>query len=150
DVGSNCNPYNDVSGNVGILSTPAIDTASQTIYVVAKTKKASNQFFHLHAIDFTTGKERPGSPQLIQGTAPGSGDGSNGGMLTFDASVQNQRAAITLANGQVYIAFSSYCDTGDYHGWVLAYDKTTLAQTHVFVDTPNGGQGGIWQSGQGL
>src|SRR5262249_7042339 len=76
--------------------------------------------------------------------------GSAGGTMTFDAQVENQRPALTLANGLVYIAFASYCDTGDYHGWVLAHDKTTLEQKKAYNTTPNAYQEGVWMSGEGL
>lgn len=32
----------------------------------------------------------------------------------------------------VYIACSSHCDRGPYHGFLMAYDATTLAQVAVF------------------
>lgn len=150
DVGGACGDYEDISGNIGILSTPVIDEASKTIYVVAKTKdNGGNQAYRLHALDITTGVERAGSPVAISASAPGTGGGSKGGTITFDPVSANQRCALTLANGLVYIAFASYCDTGPYHGWVLAYDAATLAQKAVYNDTPNGEEGGIWMSGQG-
>ncbi len=151
DVGWACGTYMDISGHIGILSTPVIDEAAGTIYVVAKTKEnVTDQVYRLHALDLTTGAERPGSPVVLSAQVPGEGDGSQGGMIAFDPVVENQRPAITLANGLVYIAFSAYCDTGLYHGWVLGYDAKTLAQQVVFNDTPGGEAGGIWMSGQGL
>ena len=56
---------------------------------------------------------------------------------------------LTLANGRVYMAWASHCDTGNYHGWILGYDATTLQQKSIFVTTPNGAQAGIWMSGEG-
>ena len=53
-------------------------------------------------------------------------------------------------NGVVYIAFGSCGDIGDFHGWLMAYDATTLQQLAIFNTTPNGSDGGIWQSGVGL
>ena len=38
DLGSACGTYNDFSGTIGITGTPVIDAASQTIYLVARTK----------------------------------------------------------------------------------------------------------------
>lgn len=151
DVGFNCGLYKDISGNIGILSTPVIDEATGTLYAVAKTKENGGlQVYRLHALDITTGAERPGSPVVVQATVPGTGDGSDGTNITFDASIENQRTALTLANGNIYFGFASYCDTGPYHGWLFAYDKANLAQKAVYNDTPNGWAGGIWMSGQGV
>ena len=47
------------------------------------------------------------------------------------------------------MSFASHCDIQPYHGWILGYDETTLAQVVVFNLTPNGSEGGIWQSGCG-
>jgi hypothetical protein len=48
------------------------------------------------------------------------------------------------------MAFASHCDMSPYHGWVLAYDPSTLALKTAFNISPNGGAGGIWQAGVGL
>jgi hypothetical protein len=151
DVGWACGVYSDISGHIGVLSTPVIDPQTRTLYAVAKTKENTvDQVYRLHALDLATGAERPGSPVVISAHVPGTGAGNMGGVVTFDPVVENQRSALTLANGNVYIAFASYCDTGTYHGWVLAYDAATLAPKAVFNDTPDGAAGGIWMSGQGL
>ena len=71
-------------------------------------------------------------------------------MLSFDAQKQNQRQALTLSNGLVFVSFSSHCDWGPYHGWILGYDFKTLQQKVVYNDTPNGYDGGIWESGMGM
>jgi outer membrane protein assembly factor BamB len=52
-----------------------------------------------------------------------------------------------LLNGAVYTAWSSQCDSGNYHGWIIAYDAHTLQQTAVFTDTPNWDAGAFWQAG---
>ena len=80
---------------------------------------------------------------------PGNGTGSVDGMLTFDPMIEGQRAALLLANGEVYVSWASYCDNGNYHGWLMSFDKETLAPHDVFVDTPNGYEGGFWASGSG-
>ncbi len=139
----------NVQSTIGILGTPVIDVGGGTIYVVARTKENGNYFFRLHALSLASGAERPNSPVAIGATIPGSGYDSVGGMVTFNPLRGNQRAALTLANGVVYIAFASLGDIDPYHGWLFAYGATTLQQMFVLNDTPNGTRGGIWQSGNG-
>ncbi|HEX3685384.1 MAG TPA: RICIN domain-containing protein [Bryobacteraceae bacterium] len=135
---------------VGIISTPVIDPSTQTMYFVTKTYENQVQIFRLHAIDIIAGSEKFGGPVEIAASVPGTGDASSGGQVPFQAAQENQRAALTLANGVVYLTFASHEDYNPYHGWVLGYSASTLQQLYVFNDTPNGSEGGIWQSGQGL
>ena len=140
----------NIQVEVGIISTPVIDPGSGTIYVVAKTYENSVQIFHLHALDITTGAEKFGGPVQIVASVSGSGVMSSGGSIPFVASQENQRAAVTLANGVVYLAFASHEDHDPYHGWLLGYKAGTLQQVQVFNVTPNSGEGAIWMGGQGL
>jgi hypothetical protein len=140
----------DIPIEVGITSTPVIDPTSGTLYVVAKTKEGANYVQRLHALDITTGAEKFGGPVILQATVPGHGTGSQGGQLAYSALRENQRAALLLNAGVVYIASGSHSDIDPYHGWVLGYNATTLQQTFAFCDTPNDDAGGIWQAGGGL
>jgi hypothetical protein len=144
-----CGMYRDISSVVGIVSTPAIDPATKTMYFVARTKENGAYFQKLHAVDLGDGAEKPGSPVEITASAPGMGEGAVDGMIPFDPLRQNQRSALLLHQGVVYIAWASHCDEGPYHGWILGYDAQTLKQAVVFNATPGGRQGGIWMSGQG-
>jgi hypothetical protein len=138
----------DIIPEIGITSTPVIDDATGTLYVVAKTKEGARAYVHrLHALDIATGDEKFGGPVVIEATVPGSGGGSDGTTLPFDPRKQNQRAGLTLANGIVYIGWSAHGTNGPYHGWLMGYDAQTLAQVAVFNSTPNGNSGGIWQAG---
>jgi hypothetical protein len=83
----------------------------------------------------------------IQPSVAGSGSGSSGGQIAFQSLYQNQRCALLLLNGTVYVAFASYNDKGPYHGWIVGYDTSSLQQTIAWNATPNGQKGGIWLSG---
>ncbi len=140
--------YQDFHGNMGIVGTPVIDPVAKTLFVVAKTKENGSTFVQrLHALDLSTGAEQPNSPVVIAATIPGTGDGSSGGLLSFDPFKENQRPGLVLLNGIVYIGWASHCDWGPYHGWLIGYNAQTLARASVWNTTANGGLGGIWQSG---
>jgi len=145
-------PYYDVSPEIGITSTPAIDPVAGIIYVVSRTKNTSNSTYHdyLHALSLTTGAEELGGPVELVGQVYGTGTGSSGGIVAFQPVYQLQRPALLLENGALYIAFGSVGDIGGvYHGWVMSYNASTLQQEAIFNVTPNGNEGGIWNSGQG-
>ena len=144
---TNCN---NVVPEIGITSTPVIDPATNTLYVLAETKEHGQYFHRLHALDITSGAEKFGGPVAIQASVPGNGDGSSGGIITFDPLLHLNRPALLLANGSVYLAWGTNCDIRPAHGWVMAYDKSSLQQQAVWASTPNGQLGGIWMSGGGL
>jgi hypothetical protein len=140
----------NITPEIGITGTPVIDPVAGTIFLVARTKENGQFFQRLHALDITTGKDRPGSPKLIQAHVDGKGQDNVNGVISFDPLHDNQRAGLLLQNGNVYISWASHCDLPPYHGWLIAYDETTLRQTGVWNSTPNGKLGGIWESGIGL
>jgi hypothetical protein len=130
----------------GITSTPVIDPASNTMYLVAKTLLNTKVRHHLHALDITTGYEQAGSPVLITATST-----SNKGHVTvFNSKHQKNRPGLLLLNGVLYLGFgSNYCNDSN-SGWVLSYDATSLSQLAVFNTSPDNGLTSIWQAGVGL
>jgi hypothetical protein len=139
-----------ITPNVGITGTPVIDGSSGTLYVVSVTQESSGHVHRLHALDITTGNEKFGGPVVIQASVPGKGAGSSGGQIAFDPSLQLQRTALALVHGVVYIAWASYQDFGNYHGWIMGYDASALHQVCVWNSTPDGWAGGIWMSGAAI
>src|SRR5262249_35399699 len=142
----NCN---QIIPEIGITGTPVIDPSSNTLYVVAMTMEtsggATNYVHRLHALDITSGAERAGSPVVIQASVPGTGD--RGSTVTFIPRNYKSRPGLLLLDGVVYTSWSSHCDAGTYHGWIIGYDAQTLQQVTVYNVTPNGGQASFWAAG---
>ena len=143
----------DITPEYGVTGTPVIDPSTNTLYVVAETLEDGGTSYvkRLHALDITTGAEKPGSPIVITALVTVSGQST----VTFDTLWENQRAGLLFYNGVVYIAFGAHCDGGDWRGWILGYSYNGSALTQVFVfstepSSVNGAGGGIWMSGQGL
>jgi len=124
---------------IGITSTPVIDPASGTIYLLARSIEQGTYVQRLHALDWSTGAEKFGGPVSIQATSA-----SSKGTINFDPSGM-QRAALLLENGVIYIGWAT-----SEHGWVMAYNAQTLTQIAALNTTPNGSLGGVWMSGGGL
>jgi hypothetical protein len=169
-------PQADVGGSigpeVGITGTPVIDKALNTLYAVAKTKETVSGVAHyvqrLYAISLsdgtnvvapfligdTTGANTNNTPIYVYGSGDGSvTDPYNGTgklVVQFNALRENERVALTLVGGVVYAGWASPGDITPYHGWIVGWNAATLALVGVFNSTPNGTEGGIWQSGGSL
>ena len=143
-----------VQPEMGIMSTPAIDLGTGTLYVVATTQQDSGAAMYLHALDIATGAEKFGAPVLIQATVSGSLTGYDrnpDGTITWNPNTRMQRSALLVANGIVYLGFATYGTYYPSHGWVMAYSASNVQnQIAVFNTTLNGQQGGVWQSGAGF
>ena len=146
----------DIQPDVGIIGTPVIDAASNTLYVVSKSKTsgsnctpATSCFQRLHALSLIDGSEKFGGPVNITSaiSVPGTGDGSSGGNVAFNTLRENQRPGLVLSNGVVYVAWASHGDNGPYHGWVIGFNASTLSIAGTFNANPNGSDSGIWMSG---
>lgn len=139
----------DLVPEVGITGTPVIDPSAGLLYVVAKSKVSGSVVQYLHALSVTTLAEQLNGPVGIQAAVPGSGYDATAGSVIFNPLQENQRAALLLEKGHVVISWSSHCDTDPWHGWVMSYNATTLAQEAVFNTSPNGNHNGVWMSGGG-
>jgi hypothetical protein len=145
DVG---NGSTDIQPEVGIIGTPVIDPASNTLFVVSKSEGPSATFYQrLHALDLTTGNEKFGGPVNISASVVGAGYDSSGATVIFNARTHNQRPGLVLVNGVVYITWASHGDVDPYHGWIIGYSATSLTQVSVYNVTADGERGGIWMGG---
>jgi hypothetical protein len=132
----------NIINNLGILSTPVIDPSTNIMYVVACTLASGAMAYRLHAVNITTGTEPYGPGVLISGSYKGS---------TFEARYQTQRVSLALSGNEVVFGFGAVEleFAGGYTGWVMAYNKKTLAQDGIFATVTMGNRGGgVWQSGR--
>jgi hypothetical protein len=173
---SPCNP-DSFGGHTqrfnGITATPAAgfrnDGTDAVIYVVEKVVPTSTLtdcwntnahsptpfpvYFRLWGLNAHNGSRLYG-PVIIGGPNQVIGPGN----VVFHPSIQNNRPGLLAANSSVYVAFGGlpndgeYFGVGHYHGWVMRFpfDLSTTLPTKVYVTTPTGGEGGIWQAGNGL
>jgi hypothetical protein len=139
----------DITPEIGISQTPTIDIETQTMYVIAKVEENGVQNHRIFALDIRTGADLH-TPTDLVGSVPGTASDSVNGVLTFNPVRHNVRAGLLLQNHVLYVAATSHCDFPPWHGWVFAYDAATLHQRALWVTTPDGAGGGIWQSGAGL
>jgi len=148
---------------VGIYSTPVIDRAGHTIFVVAGLMEGTHARYVLHALDLSDGTEKNSGPVVINGSVQ-----VDSLAVPFEPTSTRlavQRAALAIAHGKLIIAFG-----GDFfEGWVFSYDKDNLRTSpSAFCTTcvsrvtaisgveylnPDctflGPGGGIWQAGRG-
>lgn len=152
EVPSDTHNCSQVSPLIGITATPVIDRSAGThgtLYVVAMSKTSASPadyFQRLHALDLATGAELLNGPMTITGTYP-----MTGGTVTFDPQQYEERAALLLSQGTLFLSFTSHCDEPPYSGWIFAYSAATLARTAVLNVAPNSGGAGpaIWMAGGG-
>ena len=124
------NPYATLPcGNIdplGITGTPVYDPATNLVFAVAEIRGPSHI---LVGVDATTGGVR-----IRRRLEPPNGD----------IRAHQQRAALALSQGLVYIAYGGLNgDCGDYHGWVIA-SHTDGQGALLSYRVPTQREGGIW------
>lgn len=154
--------FGDIYPEVGVTGTPVIDSLTKTIYLVSASEAnsvstgscsgSSATFYHrLHALDLATGNETFNAPVTIAASVPGTGDGSSGGMVSFNSQLHHQRSGLAEVGGKIFVVFAAHEDATPYHGWVIGYQASNVQQQiAVFNTTPNGvngADGGIWGGG---
>jgi hypothetical protein len=119
---------------LGILSTPVIDAQTRTIYAAGAIGDATGITGHIaSAISIEDGTVRDGWPVNV-GTA-----------VNFDAKYHNQRSALSLVGGILYVAYGGFVgDCNNYHGRVVAINTTN----RMAAGWATGGVGeAIWAPG---
>ena len=148
---------NSIFPDIGILGTPVIDSTSNIVYLVTKTKNTTGPGIiahqRLHALNLADGTEIANSPVELDSSITVPGNCEGGSTIAFNAARENQRPGLALVNGVVYIAWASHGDLDPYHGWILGFNASTLSRVSAFNTSPNAAEGlgycraGIWMSG---
>jgi hypothetical protein len=126
-----------------LVGTPVIDPSTNIMYFVVRSKWNGNIYQYIHGINITTGQDQLTPINLSGFIGPGN--------TTFNAQIQNPRAALTLSNGYVYANWGSYCDANAWHGWTMGFNASNLSPTGISVTgTSSNAQAGIWQGGGGM
>ncbi len=134
----------DLTPAIGVTSTPVVDPATHTMYVMSKTYTNGTAAWYLYGIDVLTGAQV--SKVLIAGNA------ANDPTQQFVATKQLQRTGLLLMNGVVYAGFGSHCDSTPYGGWVVGVSTITNQISTLWSarSRPDVDGAGIWQAGAGL
>jgi PQQ-like domain len=144
----------DNGTSVGIHSTPVIDLASSTMYVMVYTYENSTPIYRLHALDLTTLSDKV-TPAIVSASSPL----SNGQVYNFNPSVSRQRSGLVEANGNIYAAFASFCDLSANlsRGWLLGWQSGSLkplSSSHLDDQLAKSNNNfflsSIWMSGYGV
>ncbi|HYK98496.1 MAG TPA: PQQ-binding-like beta-propeller repeat protein, partial [Candidatus Acidoferrales bacterium] len=126
-VTANTLPCGNIGPVTGITGTPVADANAGLVYVVAFETPLHHQ---LYALDLASGEIR--FQRAVD--APGN-----------DPRVHQQRSALSLANGRVYIAYGGLAgDCGPYRGTVVAVSASSAAGDLEFYRVPANREGGMW------
>lgn len=129
-------------GNIdplGVTGTPAIDETTQSVYVDAMVGDASGPHHLIFALSLLDGSVRLGWPVDIADALKSIGQ-------NFNARDQNERGALTIMGGMLYVPFGGHFgDCGEYHGWVVGLSLHD--PSHVVSWSTRGHGGGIWAPG---
>jgi hypothetical protein len=132
-------------GNIdplGVTGTPVIDPATRTIYLDAMTSSdgtAASAKHQVYAVNADTGAIKSGWPVDLNAKV-------NFDTTKFDSLVQNQRGALTLLGGKVFVPFGGHIfDCSDYHGWIVGISVADPTQVSAWATRAIAG--GIWAPG---
>jgi len=131
---------------LGILGTPVIDLAAETLYVVSQDASAGWQAY---ALDVRTGAVRAGWPVTIDDASIAPVN-TNGPAKFQPAVAMSQRGALALSltGDRLYVPFGAYADKGV--GFLVAIDTRQPALVTAFSSAPSPNpvaNGGMWAAG---
>jgi hypothetical protein len=126
-------------GNIsplGVTGTPVIDAATQTMYLDGAVDQESGPRHLVFALSLKDGSTLPGWPVDVGEALARSGH-------NFTPRDQNQRSALAIFGGRVYVPFGGhYGDCGEYHGTVIGISLADPTNVTSWATRARGG--GIW------
>jgi hypothetical protein len=123
---------------LGITGTPVVNLASRSLFFDAMIDGATKKHF-IYSLNVDTGATNPNWPVDVNLHAVFNG-------TTFTSLVQNERAALGLVNGVVYVPYSGHAgDCGAYRGWVVGVPINNPSSVTAWATSAIGG--GIWGVG---
>ncbi len=131
-------PCGNVLPPFGITGTPVIDPASGTLFVDAAVSQSSGLRHLVFALALKDGTILPNWPVDIAGELAGKDP-------PFVASLQNQRGALLVAGGTLYIPYGSFFDCRPYHGTVVGIPLSDPHRVMRWATRAMGG--GVWAPG---
>jgi len=128
---SNINP-------LGITGTPVVDLATKRLFLNAVTSEGG--FKHqIFALSLEDGSTVAGWPVDVAAKA-------KAGSLAFEADIHNQRGALIILDGKVYVPYGGHFgDCGNYHGWIVGVPIDNPAAPIAWATRARAG--GIWAPG---
>lgn len=138
-----------ITPEVSITSTPVIDWATRTLYVLALDVESGQLTYRLHALDLATGKQKRTSA-VVAATVDGTGLDAANGKVSFSAKDEQQRMGLALVDGTVYAGFGSWCGLAPYHGWLFGFRADNLDQAVTYNTSPDDYAAGLWESQAGV
>jgi hypothetical protein len=129
-------------GNIdplGITGTPVIDEASGSLYLDAMITDPAGQRHRIFGLSLKDGAPLAGWPIDVADALRTKGE-------TFDPRVQNQRGALLILNGTLYVPYGGFFgDCGNYRGWVVGVPLADPQRVSAWRTRGRGG--GIWAPG---
>ena len=124
---------------IGITGTPVINPAAGALYLDAMVDEGGTAQHLVFGLSLADGSVLPGWPVNVA-------DGLRAMGVEFSPRVQEQRGALALLDGRVFVPFGGYFgDCGRYHGWIVGLDPARPGIAAAW-DT-RGVKGGIWTPG---
>jgi hypothetical protein len=126
---------------VGITGTPIVDLASRSLFFDAMTTPdgGTTKKHLIFSLNVDTGATNSGWPVDVGATAQFSG-------ITFSNAVQNERGALGILNGTLYVPYGGHFgDCGNYHGWLVSVSISDPTSVSAWCTGTAGG--GSWSVG---